>query len=160
MIATAGAALLAAKAPGLEFHVRLEDPKPAYTRTDPLQVRFVLKNAGRKPVWVNTRFYAAAEAVPRNRRDAFLEVTAPSGGRLACAYAYETGLPKTDDFRQLDPGQEAASERPRDLRVYCDFNETGAYSVVAVYENVFGEEIGLDTFRGVLRSPPVSITIE
>lgn len=146
-------------AAALQFHARLENPKPAYTRTDPLQVRFVLKNVGRKPVWVNKRFYAASEEIPKNGRDVVLDVTAPSGAKLTCKYAYETGLPKTDDFVQLDPGQEAVSERALDLRGYFDFAEAGAYSIVAVYENVFGDEIGLDAFREALRSPPVSITI-
>lgn len=148
--------VLAAGGP-LQFSIVLE--KEEFKSDDPIEVALKLENKGKAPVYINKRFYIAGEDSPKERRDVFLIVTSPSGKKLPCKFSYPTGYPKSDYFQILEPGQEAASERKLNLKGYFDFSETGPYKVVAVYENVFGKEIGLDTFRERLASAPVTLKI-
>jgi hypothetical protein len=131
--------------------------KTEYKRTDPLEVTVSLAHRGKQPVWVNTRFFLGPETEPR--REVFLEITAPNGEKLACQSSYKTGLPRTEQFRLLKPGETATAEHPLDLRNYFDFTALGTYTIVGVYQNPFGQEIGLDAFAGPVESEPVSITI-
>ena len=147
----------AAKQPKLEFRVSLD--KPSYTSTDPIQAAFMLKNTGKRPVWVNTRFYLSSRSVAEEDREVYLILTSPSGTEVPCTFSYPTGLPKSDYFKRLEPGQEAAAESPRDLRGFFELKEAGTYTVRAVYQNVFGAELGLDAFTGTLRSEPVTFII-
>ncbi len=122
-------------------------------------ISFTLKNAGKQPAWVNTRFYLSSQSVPDEDREVFLILTSPSGKELPCTFTYPTGLPKSDYFKLLQPGEEAASEQPRDLRGFFELKEAGAYTVRAVYHNLFGSELGLDAVKGPLHAEPVTFTI-
>lgn len=139
------------------FHLTFQ--KTAYTRTDPIEVTLSLENKGRKPVWVNKRFYLNADTQPPEERDVILEVTSPTGEKVPCTYSHQTGLPRTEHFELLQPGRRAEAERPHDLRNYFDVAALGRYTVVGIYTNVFGQEIGLDALTGPVRSKPVTFTI-
>ncbi|HNW38913.1 MAG TPA: hypothetical protein PL125_05425 [Candidatus Omnitrophota bacterium] len=141
----------------LKFSLILE--KTEYAPDEPVKVIFTLKNLGATAVVVNQRFYISSQKVPGNQREVYFELTSPSGGKLPCQHFYETGYPKTDYFKLLAPGEEAKSEYPRDLKAYFDILEPGTYTAEAVYQNVFGAEIGLDVFSGQLVSEPVKFTI-
>ena len=78
---------------------------------------------------------------------------------MACQHFYETGYPKTEYFKLLGTGEEAKSDYPRNLKGLFDIVEPGTYTLVAVYQNVFGAELGLDTFKEQLVSEPVKFTI-
>lgn len=145
------------KSPALEFRASLD--KSSYAIGEPVMMSFALKNAGKQPVWVNTRFYLSSQSVPAEDREVFLILTSPSGKELPCTFTYPTGFPKSDYFKLLQPGEEAASEHPRDLRGFFELKEAGAYTVRAVYQNVFGAELGLETFKGTLESKPVTLTL-
>lgn len=138
----------------LEFSIAFD--KSEYKPDEPVNVSFKLENKGNTPVYINKRFYLGSEGMPRAGKDVFLIVTSPSGKKLPCKFSYETGIPKSDYFELLAPGKKAASEWKRDLRGYFDFKEPGVYKVVAVYQNIFGKEIGLDAFGERLASGPVS----
>lgn len=133
--------------------------KASYNPSEPILLALALKNTGTQAVWVVTRFYISAKEVPPQRRDVYVEVTSPSGQPLPGAFTHQTGFPKSDYFVQLQPGEDAAAEGPRNLRAYVELKEPGTYQVTAVYENVFGPELGLDTFRGSVRSAPATFTI-
>ena len=156
-VVLAAAARGAGPQPKLEFHASFD--KTSYTRNDPLLVTFTLKNAGKQPVWVNTRFYLSSQSAPDDDRDVSLILTSPSGKEIPCTFSYPTGFPKSDYFKLLQPGEEAASEHPRDLRGFFDLKEAGTYTVRAVYQNVFGAELGLDAAKGPLRSEPVAFAV-
>ena len=141
----------------LQFQLSLD--QTSYSPSDQILARFSLKNTGAQPVWVTKRLYLSAQETPPAHRDVFLEITSPSGTLLRSTYTHQTGFPKCDDFEQLDPGKEVAGEGQHNLRSYFELKEPGTYQVVAVYENVFGPEIGLETFQGVVRSAPVTLTI-
>lgn len=141
----------------VEFRISLD--KDAYTRSEPIQATFRLANTGKTPVWVNTRFHLRSEQAPPEEREVFLRVTSPAGEQLPCKFDYDVGFPRTDDFKLLKPGEEAAAESPRDLRSYFEFTESGTYTVVGTYQNAFGEELGLTAFPGPVTSRQTSITV-
>lgn len=158
MLSVGSASASAAKPPTLEFRASLD--KRSYASHEPVMISFMLKNTGKGPAWVNTRFYLSAQSAPEDDRDVYVILTAPSGKDIPCTFSYPTGLPKSDYFKSLEPGQEAASESPRDLHgFFGELKEPGTYTVRAVYHNVFGAELGLDTFKGTLKSPSVTFTI-
>ena len=147
----------AAKSPRVEFRATLE--KSSSASNDPIPVSFTLKNTGSQPVWVNARFYLSCPSAAEDDRDVTLTVTGPSGKELPCTFSYPTGLPKSEYFKQLEAGQEAAAEYPRDLRGFVELKAPGTYTLRAVYHNVFGAELGLEAFKGPLTAEPVSFTI-
>ena len=126
---------------------------------EPIYVTFKLQNKDKRGVYVNKRFYLGSEEMPKEKREVFLIVSSPSSTKLICKYLYETGLPKSEYFELLEPQKEVISEFKRDLRAYFDFAESGTYQIVAVYQNVYGKEIGLDTFTDKVISKPVLLKI-
>ncbi|MCX5694718.1 MAG: hypothetical protein NT014_06345 [Candidatus Omnitrophica bacterium] len=141
----------------LKFSLILE--KTEYSPNEPINVNFSLKNLGNNPVMVNQRFYISAQKAAKNQKEVYFELTSPSGAKLPCQNFFETGYPKADYFKLLAPNEEAKSEYPRNLKGYFEITEPGTYTVVAVYQNVFGAEIGLDAFGEQLVSDPVKFTI-
>lgn len=143
---------------GLKFSISLD--KTEYKKSDRIYVNFALKNEGRKPVYVNKRFHVNTEDSPKEAKEVYLIVTDPSGEKLAYKKkAYDTGLPKTDYFVSLKRNEKAASERKKRLKTYFDIGKTGEYTITAVYRNVYGKEIGVDAFKGGLKSAAVTIKI-
>lgn len=136
--------------------------KAEYAGEEPVNLTFALKNKGssKNPVYVNKRFYFGSEEAPRNQKEVYVTITAPSGEKLPYKFPYETGYPKTDYFMLLEPGQEAKAEYPRNLRGNFEFKEEGTYTVTAVYQNTFGRELGLDVFQGKLTAEAVKFTIK
>jgi hypothetical protein len=133
--------------------------KTEYSADEPINTILSLKNLGSSSIIVNQRFYISSQSVAKNQREVYLELTSPSGTKLACQHFYETGYPKTEYFKLLAPGEETKSEYPRNLRGFFEITEPGTYTVVAVYQNVFGSELGLDTFKEQLVSEPVKFTV-
>ncbi|MFH0839265.1 MAG: hypothetical protein V1893_03675 [Candidatus Omnitrophota bacterium] len=132
--------------------------KTEYKSSEPIYITFSLKNNTDKPIYVNKRFYLSSETVPPDDREIYLEVTGPSGEKLPCTYSYPTGFPKCDYFELLEPAKEVVSEK-RNLAYYFDFKQPGSYTIVAVYQNVFGSEIGIDAYKERLVSQAVVLTI-
>lgn len=133
--------------------------KSQYAANEPVLVDIRLINNSKNNLWVNKRFYLGTDKMPENERDWYILVTTPSGEKLESKYSFAAGFPKSDFFQNLEPGQEAAAERPRNIRGFYDFQEPGTYRLQAVYENVFGKEIGLDAFKNKLSSEAVEIKI-
>ncbi len=134
--------------------------KTVYTPDEPINATFRLQNNGKSPLYVNKRFYLSSEAASKEQKEVYLTITSPSGKPVECKYSYETGLPKTDSFELLAPGKEAVAEYPRNLRGFFDITEQGTYTVVAVYQNVYGKEIGLDAFMDKIMSAPVTFSVK
>ena len=144
---------------GLRLSVSFD--KDEYTQKDPINLTLKLENKGSREVYINKRFYINSEDSPNKYREIYFSVLSPSGEKLTYnekAFR-ETGLPKTDYFILLKPGEEAGMERPRNIKYYFDFKDPGAYKIKAVYQNIYGEEIGVDAFKGELVSKPVTIKI-
>jgi len=142
---------------GLKFSVYFD--KTEYKKTDPININFKLENKGKTDIYVNKRFYINSKDAPREQREVYLLVTSPSGEKLPCKISHETGLPKTDYFVLLKPGEEVSLERKRNIKYYFDFNTPGKYKIIAVYQNIYGKEIGIDAFKDKIESNPVTIEI-
>jgi len=133
--------------------------KAEYSASEPINVILSLKNLGDNPVMVNQRFYVSAKEAAQNQKEVYFDLISPAGVKLPCRNFYETGYPKTDYFKLLAPGEVVKSEYPRNLKGYFDIVEPGTYTLVAVYQNVFGSEIGLDVFKDQLVTDQVKFTI-
>lgn len=142
----------------LKFSLILE--KAQYSSDEPINVVLSLKNLGVDSVMVNQRFYISAQQAAKNQKEVYFDLVSPTGAKLICKNFYETGYPKTEYFKLLAPGEEVKSEYPRNLRGFFEITEPGTYTLVAVYQNVFGSEIGLDTFKEQLVSEPIKFRIE
>lgn len=134
--------------------------KTEYTAEEAINLTFTLKNKGKSPVYVNKRFFFGSEEALQKQKEVYAVITSPSAQKLPFKSPYETGYPKSDYFELLEPGQEVKSENPRNLRGNFEFTEEGVYTVNAVYQNVFGREVGLETFSRRLTAEPVKFTIK
>ena len=130
-----------------------------YKTNDQIQINFTLKNKSAKPVYVNKRFHVNAAAAKPGEGEIFLRVTGPDGKDFPERSIYDTGFPKTDYFVLLEPKQEIATERNRNLKSFFEIRAPGEYTIQAVYHNIYGAEIGLDAYTGKVRSRPVKINI-
>ena len=114
-----------------------------------IQTGFKLVNKGPEPVTVNQRFKLGSAKAAANQRELILEVKAADKSPVEMKnFDYETGLPKSAYFKLLQPGEEATSERKWNLKDLAKIEKPGLYEITAVYQNVFGKELGLDVFGG------------
>ena len=146
-----------AAAEGLKFVMELD--KTEYVPADAISFEFRLENRGDDSVYVNNRFHVMGKESEAKDRDVFLEVTGPSGEKLPCKNTYTKGLPRIDLFSKLEKDESVSSKRPGKLKGYFELDSPGKYKVIAVYDNVYGGEIGLDTFTGKLPAEPVVFEI-
>ena len=147
---------MTAEAP-LELTISFD--KDEYKQSDPIYINFKLKNKGKNPIYVNDRFFLNSESSKKKDREVYLSVVSPKGKELPCKASYETGLPRTDNFVLLKPQEEASPKRKRGVKHYFDFKESGVYKITAVYQNVYGREIGVGAYKGKIVSKPVTIKI-
>jgi len=134
--------------------------KSEYKKTEPINVDIKLNNTGKEAVLVNKRFFINSEDSPAKNREIYLSVISPSGSKLKYRMpVQEIGLPKTDYFTLLKPQESASMENKRDLRNYFDMAGIGEYKISAVYQNIYGQEIGLDVFKGPVSSDTVTIKV-
>ncbi|MBN1871161.1 MAG: hypothetical protein JW800_01160 [Candidatus Omnitrophica bacterium] len=144
----------------VEFIVFLVEEKEGYGKNDPILIKFKLENKGKESVFVNKRFYINSNKSPEDERDIYFSVTSPDGKEMDYRQdPFDTGLPRTDDFAYLKPGEQVESKYDRNLRAYFEFQSPGEYEVRAVYQNQFGDEIGLDTFQKRLTSNTIKVKI-
>ena len=154
----AGGELFALSQHDVEFTISCEKAEDLKAQ-DPIKITFKLKNTGNAPVYVNKRFFLGPEEGLINDREVFLSVTSPSGQKLPYKFSYKTGFPKTDYFALLKPGEEAVSEYPRNINGSFEFNEPGEYKITATYQNVYGKEIGIETFTDKITSNTIIVKI-
>lgn len=145
--------------PGLALQLYLSFDKNEYKTNEPIYMNFKLKNKGNKPVYVNKRFYVNSKDSKPGDREVYLRITGPSGEKLPCKASYDTGFPKMDYFVLLKPKEEITSERKKNLKAYFDLKTPGEYKVIAIYQNIYGPEIGVDAFKSKITSEPVTIKI-
>lgn len=133
--------------------------KSEYKQSDPIKLNVKLKNTGNKAVYVNKRFYINAETTPRDQREVYLTVIPPSGKKLPFKEPFKAGLPKTDYFVLLNPNEEVGLQREANIKYYFDMQDVGTYKITATYQNVYGAEIGIDAFKGKIKSKQAKFKI-
>jgi hypothetical protein len=144
----------------IEFTISLEKPEiTEYKTQDPVKLIFKLKNTGSSSIYINKRFFLGPEESSAADREVYLSVISPSAQKLPYKFPYKTGLPKSDYFVLLKPGEEALSENPRNINGTFEFSETGEYKITAAYKNIYGAEIGIDAFKGQVSSNTITVKI-
>jgi len=128
-----------------------------YKKNEPVIVSFKITNESKQPIWVNTRCYLANEEV--KKRDMTLELFSPNGEPLVSNYSFRTGYPRTEIFYELEPNEDFTSDNRRHLAGYFKIQEIGQYTAVGIYENQFGDEIGIDAYKKRIVSEPATFTI-
>ena len=134
--------------------------KQVYTASDPIRVSFSLTNQSQEPAYVNKRFFLNAKNAPEKQREVYLFIIGPEGQELSLRSQRSTGLPRSEAFLILEPKQSAKSDAAQDLRPLYDFIKSGAYKIVATYQNACGRELGLDVISDKIASAPQTITIQ
>lgn len=142
---------------GIEFSV-IPD-KEEFTKSDPISVKFKLKNNTDTPIYINKRFHLNPKDSPADQREVTLTVISPSGEELKHAKSYETGFPRTGYFIELKPGEDFVSDKSSYVKNLFGFDEAGDYKVTATYQNIYGREIGIDAITDKLESRTVIIKI-
>ena len=143
-----------------EIELVVTSDKNEYTLTDPIYLVIKLKNKGKKPIYVNKRMYVGSEESKPDKRDIYITAIAPGGKKLPCKVSYDTGFPRTDHFLLLSPGDEIERDRKQGIKHFFDFDTPGRYKITATYENVYGDEIGVDAFKKRIKSKPITIKIQ
>ena len=143
--------------PALEFSISFD--KTVYKKVDPINIEYKLKNISKSSVYINKRFFVNSEKSNGKEREIYFNITSPSKGKLVFKQELETGLPKSDYFVLLKADEEIVSERPRNVKYYFEFDETGQYEIVGVYQNSCGEEIGLDVYKEKVVSEKLFIIV-
>lgn len=131
--------------------------KEEYKKDEPISIDFRIKNVGKKEMYINKRFYIIPEDDPKKNGEVYFSVTSPTGEKLPCKVSYETGLPKTDYFTPIKPGEEITMERKPSINYFFDFTAPGVYKIEATYQNRYGEEIGIDAFKGKVVSRQIKV---
>lgn len=140
--------LLAAK-PKESVTLAIVLEKAEYKLSDKIETGFKLVNGGKEPVWVSKRFKLGTPEAAPEEKELVLQVKAAGGEPVETKVRdYESGLPKSDYFQLLQPGEEASSERKWDLKDLAKIEKPGDYEITAVYQNTYGKELGLDVFKG------------
>jgi hypothetical protein len=146
---------MAAKDPGALLTIACD--KAEYKKDEPVSIDFKIKNTGEKVIYINKRFHVFPEATGKKNGEVSFIVTSPSGEKLPCKASYETGLPKTDYFVPVKPGEEIAMERKPAMNYLFDFSAPGAYTIEAAYQNRYGDEIGIDAFKEKIVSQQITV---
>ena len=142
---------------GMDFNIKFD--KTEYSKKDQISVTFELINRSKEAIYVNNRFYLNSEESPKGEREIYLIITHESGDIIGCKVSRETGIPKSDFFVFLKPGNKAKIKRAINIRHMYDFDKPGAYEIKAAYHNVYGSEIGLPAFGDKIWSKPITIKI-
>jgi len=98
------------------------------------------------------------ESKPENRELYFI-VTDSSGKETDRATSEKSSLPRTNQLKLIEPEEEVAAERKFNIKRAYDLKEPGTYKIQAVYQNVYGQEIGLDAYKGKVVSNKIEIKI-
>jgi hypothetical protein len=143
---------------GLALEVQTE--KVHYQPDEEVLARVLLFNFDDDPVLVNSRL--AVVGLPETSGEVRLEIGAPSGQTLPFTARVNIGRPTAEDFSVVVPWN--CVGRQFELRSYFDLEETGRYTVTAVYRNTWtdpneGSLPDGQAWTGELRSPAATFDI-
>lgn len=141
----------------LEFKIITD--KEVYKKGETIKVAFSITNKGSHDLLLNTRMFLNSEDSPITMREIYLKIVSPSGKEIPFLSFIEVGYPTRDDFESLKSSNTTPLKGFVDLTQYYNFEETGTYEIVAVYENQFAEELNIDAWKGKIESTPIKIEI-
>jgi hypothetical protein len=142
----------------LALEVRTQ--KTAYESDEEVVALVLLFNFGDDPVLVNSRL--AIVGLPETSGEVRLEIVSPLGQTVPFTARVNIGRPTAEDFSTVVPWN--CVGRRYELLSYFDLEETGRYTVTAVYRNIWtdpeeGSLAGGPAWTGELRSPAASFQV-
>lgn len=132
--------------------------RASYAQGDPIEVTLTLRNDGEDSELANARMAANQPAAPDMVREVVFIVTDPSGQTLPVAARINVRPPQEADFQILVPGHTVA--RSYDLTTLFAFDQSGDYSVRAIYQNSQDPPSGRSAWKGEIESHTIVVTVE
>jgi len=94
---------------------------------------FTIRNTGRQRLWVNTRLHMNGYRPPDPFQEISVSVTGPDGSGVPWSCRLRVRLANAEDYRALEPGEEARVTDPMFGR--CFVLKPGTYRVCASYQD-------------------------
>jgi len=115
----------------LTFAISL--PKQDFALGEQVPLTMTLQNASTTALTVNRRLAVNDKNAPRRLHEVSIFILAPSGEEAAFDWDLRIGLPRSEDFSTLAPGDSV--QRMADLTDLYILDQRGEYLVFAIYEN-------------------------
>ena len=126
------------------------------TVDDPLSLDIALINRSSQPLGVNQRLLFNHPSSPPESGEVYLSVEGPPGYENRVAYQVRAGVPSSEHFDLLLPGQRVSKHYL--LSKYESFHLPGIYQVWVIYRNTIHASVkGLPLLVGSVSSAPISI---
>ena len=98
-----------------------------------IEVTAILRNVGKRPLWVNERMLVNTVHSPRYMRELWLDLTGPDGGTVDFECKVRAGAASARNYRVLSPG--ARRRIKLKLDECFDFGRPGTYLIKANYQD-------------------------
>lgn len=131
--------------------------KADYSSGEAIQATLFLRNATNESLLVNKRMAVNLPSAPDAVREVSFLISGPSGQELPLNARINVRLPTEDDFSILSPGQTV--QQTRELQSLYSFEESGQYSIYAVYQNMEDPPSGAEAWKGEITSNLVILTV-
>jgi hypothetical protein len=133
----------------------LELPARQVSLSEPVHVRFTLRNPGPQPVTVNGRLLLNTPYAPASARELTLQVEGPEGYRSTRAVQVNAGRPQAESFVVLAPGESRSASY--ELTRFQSMHLPGRYLLRATYRSAAPPDALPGTWLGPTESAPVEL---
>ncbi len=128
-----------------------------YTETEAIHAILSLSNSGQEELVVNSRMAANNSVAPELVRDLEFVIVSPSGQKAEFKVKVNVSPLGNDDFTTLAAASSVQANY--DLVTFYSLNETGNYSIYAVYENQLNPTDGRNAWKGRIESNKIEFEI-
>ena len=140
----------------LQLALTLDEERHAHGQ--PIAGKLTLQNAGDEVLLANCRLTVNKPFAPAPFREVYFVLKDPSGKPVDFMLKINIGEPRSEDFKELAPGESA--EKPFHLDMYYSLEQPGEYSLQAVYESHAEPGDGRKAWTGKVASYPLSFVLE
>jgi hypothetical protein len=141
-----------------DLSLALELDKDVYEKKEAILAVLSLVNQGESEFVINSRMAVNNSLTPEIVRDLEFIIMSPSGQKAELKVKVNVVPLGDDDFTPLQPGSSIQMEY--DLEDFYLLNETGAYSVFAIYENQFDPNNNYSAWKGQIESNKLQFEIK
>jgi len=127
----------------------------SYSQGDAVEATLTLRNNGSESRLVNSRMALNQESAPNAVREIEFAITDPSGNHVPLGARINVRLPQEENFKILAPGQTIS--KVYELSTFFSFNQPGAYTVQATYQNSQDPPSGKEAWKGEVESNAVEL---
>jgi len=130
----------------------------SYSQEDPVQATLTLRNNGSESRLVNSRMALNQGSAPDAVREIEFIITDPSGNHVPLGARINVRLPQEENFTILAPGQTIS--KVYELSTFFSFNQSGAYTIQAIYQNNQDPPSGKEAWKNDVDSNTVEVNFE